>query len=144
LSDRRVVRLQRLIAAAAALSGRGQPAEADLWPVIFALPTAEAQHLGRDVLRDFLAESENGALLSAPAEGSLGPRARAARILRDGTAVIEAQPDNGAGEAWRMKVEGVAREIDASFARDTLPPDLAVLRARIVAILTPGEGAGPA
>jgi MoxR-like ATPase len=136
-----VVRLQRLIAAAAALSGRGQPAEADLWPVIFALPTAEAQHLGRDVLRDFLAASENGTLLSAPAEGSLGPLARAARILRDGTAILEARPENGAGEAWRLQVEGVAREIDASFTQDTLTPDLAALRARIVEILAPSSDA---
>lgn len=135
------MRLQRLIAAAAALSGRGQPAEADLWPIVFALPTAEAQHLGRDVLRDFLAASENSALLTAPAEGSLGARARAARILRDGTAIVEARPENGAGEAWRLKVEGVAREIDASFTQDTLPPDLAALRARIVETLAPAADA---
>jgi MoxR-like ATPase len=141
LSDRRVVRLQRLIAAAAALSGREQPAEADLWPIIFALPTAQAQHLGRDVLRDFLAASENGALLSAPSEGSLGPRARAARILRDGTAIVDAHTENGAGEAWRLKVEGVAREIDASFTPETLPADLAALRTRIVEILAPVQAA---
>jgi MoxR-like ATPase len=135
LSDRRVVRLQRLIAAAAALSGREQPAEADLWPIIFALPTAEAQHLGRDVLREFLAASENATLLAAPLEGSLGARARAARILRDGTAIIEAGPENGAEAAWRLQVEGVAREIDASFTDETLPPDLGALRARIVEFL---------
>jgi len=143
LTDRRAVRLQRLIAAAAALAGRERPAEADLWPVIFALPSEQAQHLGRDVLRDFLSSAENGILLSAPAESSLGPKARAARILRDGTAIIEEAPqDEMAKEAWRLKVEGVAREIDASFTRETLPPGLAALRTRIVEVLAPQPAAG--
>jgi MoxR-like ATPase len=144
LSDRRVVRIQRLIAAAAALAGRDQPAAADLWPMVFALPTDQAQHLGRDVLRDLLAESESGVLLSAPAEGSLGPLAKAARIVRDGNAVMAEAPrhgekdgttDDGAREAWRLRVEGIAREIDAAFTRDALPPDLAALRQRIVEAL---------
>jgi MoxR-like ATPase len=142
LTDRRAVRLQRLIAAAAALAGRERPAEADLWPIVFALPTEQAQHQGRDVLRDFLSGAENGILLSAPAESSLGSRARAARILRDGTAIIEEAPQDEAGrEAWRLKVEGVAREIDASFTREMLPPDLAALRGRIAGILTPDAAA---
>jgi MoxR-like ATPase len=144
LSDRRVVRTQRLIAAAAALAGRYQPTAADLWPIVFALPTDQAQHLGRDVLRDLLAGSESGTLLAAPAEGSLGPLAKAARILRDGNAILAEAPkdggndnkrDDGAGEAWRLRVEGIAREIDAAFRRDALPPDLAMLRKRIVDVL---------
>ena len=117
LSDRRVVRVQRLVAAAA-IAGRERPTEADLWPIIFVLPNEQAQQLGRDVLRDFLSGAENGILLSAPAESSLGPRARAARILREGTAIIEEVPqDETAKEAWRLKMEGVARELDASFTR---------------------------
>jgi MoxR-like ATPase len=143
LTDRRAVRLQRLIAAAAALAGRERPAEADLWPIVFALPSEQAQHLGRDALRDFLSGAENGILLSAPTESSLGPKARAARILRDGTAIIEDAPqDETAKEAWRLKVEGVAREIDASFTREMLPPDLEALRTRIAGVLAPDAAAG--
>jgi MoxR-like ATPase len=144
LSDRRVVRMQRLIAAAAALAGRGHPTAADLWPIVFALPTDQAQHLGRDVLRDLLADSESGVLLSAPAEGSLGALAKAARIVRDGNAIMAEAPQNkpqggqqdaAAREVWRLRVEGIAREIDAAFTRNALPPDLAALRARIVEAL---------
>ena len=139
-----MVRVQRLIAAAAALAGRERPGEADLWPIVFALPTEQAQSLGRDVLRDFLTASENSVLLAAPLESSLGPQGqsradsarrrrhpgrRAPRRRRDGA--------DGALEAWRLRVEGVAREIDATFAPDTLPPDLAALRERIVAALAP-------
>jgi MoxR-like ATPase len=150
LSDRRVVRTQRLIAAAAALAGRDHPTAADLWPIVFALPTEQAQHLGRDVLRDLLAGSESGALLSAPAEGSLGALAKAARIVRDGNAIMAEGPQDGQQdeavreslrEAWRLRIEGIAREIDAAFTRDALPPDLAALRQRIVAALGTGAEA---
>jgi MoxR-like ATPase len=150
LSDRRVVRTQRLIAAAAALAGRDHPTAADLWPIVFALPNDQAQHLGRDVLRDLLAGSESGTLLAAPAEGSLGPLAKAARIVCDGTAILGAAPQDGgtegkqdhsALEVWRLRVEGIAREIDAAFTRDTLPPALAALRKRIVEVLGTGVGA---
>lgn len=142
LSDRRIVRAQRLVAGAAALAGRTQPTEADLWPLVFALPTEQAQHLGRDVLRDFLASSHNDTLLSAAAESSLGPRARGARILRDGSAAMDAVPaDENQREAWRLRVEGIAREIDATFTSDTLPAELAALRARIVDALAPVKSA---
>lgn len=138
LTDRRMVRVQRLIAAAAVLSGRDKPAEADLWPIIFALPTEQSQSLGRDALRDFLAASENGCLLSAPAESSLGPKARAARIMKDGAALFLETPKDDTGRSgWRLKIEGVAREIDATFTPDSTPPEIAALRTKIVAALTP-------
>ena len=140
LSDRRIVRLQRLVAAAAALAGRDSPGAADLWPIIYALPTQHAQRLGRDVLRELLASSHNPALLAAAAEGSLGARARGARILRDATALLDAAPArDAAGEldAWHLRLEGMAREIDATFAAESLPPELAQVRARIVALLRP-------
>jgi MoxR-like ATPase len=142
LSDRRIVRSQRLVAAAAALAGRTAPTDADLWPLVYALPTEQAQHLGRDVLRDLLASSANSALLSAAAEGSLGPLARADRIVHTGTLVIDALPTNAADvPAWRLRLEGIAREIDASFPRNELPADLTSLRARIAETLSPATTA---
>src|SRR5262252_3478785 len=38
LPDRRAVKAQKLIAAAALMAGREKPTEADLWPIVFALP----------------------------------------------------------------------------------------------------------
>ena len=138
LTDRRVVKIQRLIAAAGALAGREQATEADLWPIVFALPSEPNQQLGRDVLRDFLIASENGTLLAASAEGSLGPRARAARILRHAAAIMTEGPqDVTAHGAWRLRIEGIAREIDASFTPEAIPAELAALRARIVETLAP-------
>jgi MoxR-like ATPase len=140
MSDRRAVKAQRLVAAAAALAGRAVPTRADLWPLVFAVPTAEGQKVAREALRELLAESENGALSAAAAEASLGPIARAARIATAGREVLGARPageDVAALAAWCLKLEGVAREIDAGFTPGALPPDLKDLRARIVEAVRP-------
>jgi MoxR-like ATPase len=137
LSDRRAVRVQGLVAAAAALAGREAPTGADLWPMVFAVPTLDGQALARDVLREVLAESENATLPAAAEEASAGPRARAARLVRAGEELLAGRPGDdadGALERWRARVEGVAREIDAGFA-PPLPDELAATRARIVETL---------
>lgn len=144
-TDRRVVRSQRLVTAAAALAGRTQPTDADLWPLVFALPTAEAQRLGRDVLREILAHSESAALAAAAAEGSLGPLARAAKLVREGTALLAAAPSDPAEKpAYLLRVEGLAREIDAGFTADSMPPDLRALRARVASTIRPEKAASGA
>ncbi len=144
LSDRRMVRSQRLIAGAAALAGRSRASEADLWPLVYALPTEQAQNLGRDVLRELLAASANTALVAAAAEGSLGPRARAARIAREGEAILAEAPGASPSQgAWRLRLESIAREIDATFARDALPAELAGLRARVLSALEASGGLAP-
>jgi MoxR-like ATPase len=101
-----------------------------------AVPTREGQAAARDALRDVLARSENAALGAAAAEASLGPLARAARIAAAGEQALAARPagsDAEVIEAWRLKLEGVAREIDAGFVNP--PADLASVRARIVQAL---------
>ncbi|CAM3255109.1 AAA domain-containing protein [Corallococcus sp. ZKHCc1 1396] len=138
LSDRRAVKVQRLVAAAAALAGRTTPGVADLWPLIYAVPTKEAQALARDVLRDVLAASENTALPAAALEASAGPLARAQRIAQAGQVLLETRPpdeDADALTAWRLKLEGVAREMDAGFAPEALPDALRALRGEVAAVL---------
>lgn len=138
LSDRRAVKVQRLVAAAAALAGRTTPGVADLWPLVYAVPTKEAQALARDVLRDVLSASENLALPAAALEASAGPLARAQRIAQAGQVLLESRPVEGdldAVAAWRLKLEGVAREMDAGFAPDALPETLRALRGAVAAVL---------
>jgi MoxR-like ATPase len=136
------VKLQRLVSAAAVLGGREMPGPADLWPIVYAVPEAEAQAIAREALRDLLAETENAALSAAAVEASQGPLARAARIAADAEAVLAARPQEPeAVTAWRLRLEGVAREIDAGFAADALPAALSDARARVVQAL--GEGGGP-
>jgi MoxR-like ATPase len=134
LTDRRVVKLQRLIAAAAALDGRSNAGDADLWPIVYAVPTAEAQAQARETLRPLLASSANAALAAAAAEASLSPVARAARLVEAAQALLSARSD-GEIAVWRLKLESVAREIDAGFAVDARPAALAEARAAIVAAL---------
>jgi MoxR-like ATPase len=140
LTDRRVVKLQRLIAAAAALDGRAYATDADLWPIVYAVPTAEAQAQAREVLRPLLASSANAALGAAAAEASLSPVARAARLVETAHALLSTRND-GEPAAWRLKLESVAREIDAGFAADARPAALTDARTAIVAALagTPVE-----
>jgi MoxR-like ATPase len=133
LSDRRAVHVQGLVAAAAALAGRSRPTDADLWPLILAVPTREQQSLARECLSEILAQTENATLPAAAEEASLGPLARAARIASAGREALRVRP-HGAEETeeWLLRLEGIAREIDAGFAPETMPADLVEVRSRIV------------
>ena len=145
LTDRRAVKVQKLIAAAAALAGRETPTDADLWPLILAVPTAEQQTLARETLRDLLEPTENPTLNAAAEAASLGPLARAARIAAAGYAALQNRPDAAdlpAQEVWKLKLEGIAREMDAAFLRETLPAELATVRAQIAAVIGT-EGQAP-
>jgi MoxR-like ATPase len=138
LSDRRIVKVQRLVAAAAALAGRRHPGEADLWPIVFAVPTREQQSMAREALRDVLAPTENATLPAAAEEASAGPIARATRLMKAGRAQLDARPDGNDPElerGWRLRLEGIAREIDAGFSPTNLPQDLADVRRAIVEAL---------
>jgi MoxR-like ATPase len=133
LSDRRAVRSQRLVAAAAVLAGRSRPTDADLWPLVLALPTREQQAIARECLHEVLVHTDSPALPAAAEEASLGPLARAARIAAAGREALAVVPDDP--EDWRLRLEGIVREIDAGFAPELIPADLAEVRARIVAAL---------
>jgi MoxR-like ATPase len=138
LSDRRVAKAQALVAAAAVIAGRTAPTEADLWPLVYAVPSLEQQALARSVLRDVLERSESQTLGAAAEESSAGPAARATRLVTTAEAIFAAAPAPGAAErdAWRARLEGVAREIDSGFGADMMPEALRNVRARIVATMS--------
>lgn len=136
LSDRRAVKSQRLVAAAAALAGRTRPTDADLWPLVLVVPTREQQSLARECLGGVLAQSENSTLPAAAEEASRGPLARATRIAAAGREALLLRPAGDEQiEDWCLRLEGIAREIDAGFAPEAMPLDLAEVRAGIVAAL---------
>lgn len=141
LSDRRAVKVQRLIAAAATLSGRRQATAADLWPLIFAVPGAEEQAVARERLRKMLAESESSHLLAAAREASEGPAARAAALGLAARQLLDAPEDS---DRWRLRLEGVARDLDAAFDPETLPPDLRATRAALLDALRSPPPPAPA
>ncbi len=138
MSDRRVVKLQRLVAAAAVLDGRSEANPSDLWPVIFAIPEPGDQDRARELLRELLAPSDNTTVREAAESASMGPLARAGRLAEAAGVLFDQRPDPGALEdtrAWRLKLEGVAREIDASFPAEALPPALREVRPLLVEAL---------
>lgn len=131
MSDRRVVKLQRLIAAATVLDGRTEATMADLWPIVYAIPRPNDQDRARDLLRDILEQSRSGSLGAAAEDASMGPLARAQRLAKAGEALLAEEPTSEEPEArrrQRLKLEGVGREIDAAFVPDALPEELARLR----------------
>lgn len=140
LSDRRVVKTQRLACAAAVLGGRTEPTDADLWPILYAVPTLDGQHLAQDVLKDVLKHSQSSTLIAAAEAASNAPGVRAARIAETAAGLFAQPPaadDGSATERWLLKLEGVAREIDASFDVTALPAELAPVRARLAELLKP-------
>jgi MoxR-like ATPase len=129
LSDRRLVRAQRLIAAAATLAGRRIASAADLWPLVHAVPTAEQQILARETLRPLLDLAHNPALLRAAAEASEGIAARAALLAEEAEQALAA--------ADGPVIEALLRRIDAGFDPQALPSALVSVRAALAARLNP-------
>ncbi|MFZ5443590.1 MAG: AAA family ATPase [Myxococcota bacterium] len=132
LTDRRLVRVQRLVAAAATLSGRTRAEPEDLWPIVFALPSPESQALARTVLKQQLDAARSDAMPSAAQEATFGRAARAKLLEERAAQLLTAEVRD---PAWRLKLEGVARDIDAAFSTDTLPEPLRARRALIVEAL---------
>lgn len=125
LSDRRSVRVQRLIAAACVLDGRSKAGPADLWPLVLAAPTQAAQDLARRCLEQELAASASSTLIEVAEEASRGPLARAHRLAEAGRALLGQRQPN---VQWQLKAEGILREIDAGFLPQELPDELRSLR----------------
>jgi MoxR-like ATPase len=128
--------MQKLIASAAILDGRQVAQTSDLWTLVYAIPTSEQQSLARDILHELMAQTENQTLPFAAEEASLGMKARATRIANLSQEMLENRPIDAENvPAWKLKLEGIAREIDAGFNAETIPPDLAEVRARLVKVL---------
>ncbi|MFI1383510.1 hypothetical protein [Embleya sp. NPDC020886] len=128
ITDRRAVRSQRLVAAAAVLDGRAVAEPGDLWTLPLIAPTADAQAAARDVLVDLIGAAGSGSLCHAAEEYSHGSAARARRLAatgRDLLARFGPEPSDG---DRRLRLEAVLREIDAGFATPDLDVELAAIR----------------
>ncbi len=139
LSDRRVVKGQKLIAAAALLAGRRAAEPADLWPIVYLVQDKGLQQEVRDLLASDLQEAANAVLPQAVRDASFGPTARAGELQAYGETLLAQMPDRepeAAFESWLVKAEALLTQIDAGFAPDKLPEGLARLRAEIAARCT--------
>ncbi|MFF2078327.1 AAA family ATPase [Kitasatospora sp. NPDC058162] len=144
VSDRRAVRSQNLVAAAAVLDGRTAASARDLWVLPLIAPTADTQALARETLADLIDQAANRSLAHTAEELSRSTAARAERLQRTGAALLAEHggraeraergglPD---GQDSRLRLEAVLREIDAGFDPADLPAPLADVRAGLVAVV---------
>ncbi|MET0355121.1 MAG: AAA family ATPase [Cellvibrio sp.] len=128
LSDRRIVKSQRLIAAAAVLDGRENPNESDLWPLLYVIQSKEDQRTARELLKDKLATSQNATLIAAAENASLGPLARAQRLIEQVNQMLLLPAE----QLNPKTIEALGREIDTSFAIELMPEQLKIAREKLL------------
>ncbi len=147
LSDRRIVKGQKLIAAAALVNGRMKAGPEDLWPIVYLLQDKDVQQEMRDLLQEELSKSSNETFPSAVKEASMGAHAHVQDLLKYGLELLEDKPklQNGmTWEKWLVQAEALLTQIDAGFSEGSLPENLAPLRAGLVAICTRPDTDGQA
>ncbi|UXN06456.1 AAA family ATPase [Bartonella sp. HY761] len=126
LSDRRIVRCQNLIAAAALLNGRFEASKEDLWPLLYVVPTEAEQKFAQDILRPILGDAANFSLHGAVEAVAEQPASRVARLAEMADLCLKAE------ESDLSAIENILREIDVNFASDAVPQELLGLRARLL------------
>ena len=81
ITDRRAVKAQSLVAAAAVLDGRSTATTADLWPLPLIVPTNESQIAAREVLGPLLDDASNAVTPHAAELLSASRASRAQRLV---------------------------------------------------------------
>ena len=136
LSDRRLVKGQKLIAAASVLAGRNKASIADLWPIVYMVQDKGLQAEVKDLLAAELSKGENALLSESVSYSSYGPQAQANELVQYGQKLLEEKPtlpSDPSFEVWQVKLEALLIRIDATFANDTLPENLDLLKSGLVA-----------
>lgn len=143
MSDRRAVRAQRLVAAAAVLDGRLVARADDLWVLPLVAPSADAQAVATSVLADLTSAASNRTLPHAAEAYAQGPAARADRMASVAGALLAGIDDDPSADD-RLRIEALLREIDASFAPAATPEHLLVARSALLARIGGPADARPA
>lgn len=133
ITDRRAVKAQSLVAAAAVLDGRNVASSADLWPLPLIVPTNESQIAAREVLGPLLDDAANAVTPHAAELLSASRASRAHRLVERCHEVLS--PDTREPGETRLRTEAILREIDASFSVEQLTPELRSARERVVELL---------
>ena len=126
LTDRRVVKTLKLIAAAALVNGRLEAQKQDIWPLFYVLPTKDLQQRGQEILKEFFTLSNNSQLFYATELASQQPNARLQRLVELARRCLN-QGD--------IQVESVLREIDANYTTETIPDELNQLRTQLIKLI---------
>lgn len=144
LSDRKIVKAQKLIAAAAVLRGAAAAGPEDLWPITFLVQDKDRQGEIRELLQAELRQSLNPVLSHSVAQATSGPTAHAAHLGEQARALIEARPvtdQDDLRETWLVRLETLLTRIDAAFDQASMPQHLRAARAEIEGLLEAGGAA---
>ncbi len=136
ITDRRAVRLMRLIAAAAVLDGRRTAAADDLWVLPLIAPNLDAQRTTQELLADVMADARSATLPHAADQLARGRAARAQRLTATATSLVGRLAGAPATADQRLRIEATLRDIDATFDTRDLPGPLRDARAQLVALVT--------
>lgn len=126
LTDRRVVKTLKLIAAAALVNGRLEAQKQDIWPLFYVLTTKDMQQRGQEILKEFFTLSNNSQLFYATELASQQPNGRLQRLVELAKRCLN-QGD--------IQVESVLREIDANYTTETIPDELNQLRTQLIKLI---------
>ncbi|MBI1494373.1 AAA family ATPase [Halocynthiibacter styelae] len=146
MSDRRLVKGQKLIAAAALLGGRSKASVADLWPVIYMIQDPDLQNEVKDLLAAELGKGENILLSESVKQSSSGPQARAVDLTKYGQDLLSQKPaltSDPGFEIWQVKLESLLTRIDAGFSAEDMPQTLSVLRTGLIASVSSDDTPAP-
>jgi MoxR-like ATPase len=146
LSDRKLVKGQKLIAAAALLRGSRTAGAEDLWPITYLVQSKAQQEEVRELLHVELQHSRNPVLTNSVAKATYGPTAHAAHLTEQATLLLEARPaltTDPLHEIWLVRLETMLTRIDAAFDSKTLPQQLRVVHASIESLLAAHQSGGP-
>lgn len=138
MSDRKIVKAQKLIAAAALLRGAAAAGPEDLWPITYLVQDKAQQAEASELLHAELQHSFNPVLSESVVHATYGPTAHAARLTTQATQLLDARPALATDrlyEIWLVRLETMLTRIDAAFAGDDLPQQLRVLRTSIKSVL---------
>lgn len=146
VSDRKIVKAQKLIAAAALLRESPVAGTQDLWPVTYLVQDQVQQSEVSELLNAELKESFNPVLRDSVVKATYGPTAHAAHLTHQVSELLEARPaltTDPLYEIWLVRLETMMTAIDAAFGDDTLPQQLRALRTSIQSILDTASAASP-
>ncbi len=138
LTDRKIVKGQTLIAAAALLRGATAAGPEDLWPVTYLVQSRAQQDEVREVLAVELKQSRNPVLTNSVARATYGPTAHAAHLTEQAMLLLESRPalaTDSLYESWLVQVETLLTRIDAAFDAKAIPQHLRAVRASLEGLL---------
>lgn len=104
LSDRKIIKGQKAIAAAALLRGQMKAGLEDLWPVTYLIQDQARQGEASELLQEELKHSHNPVLTASAVEASYGITAHAARFLNSCAGFWKMKPS-----IWRPSIPTRAR-----------------------------------